>query len=150
MKHATPDTGDQLKWKWSGSMIAPGDLGSPTTASHYTMCLYDQNSRKLRATAPAGGMCGTKPCWKASRGGFRYADKAATGDGLTKIILKPGEAGKAKISLMEKGANLRLPTLPLSTPVTVQLKRSDGNSCWEGTFSAPATNSSGAFSGRSD
>ena len=131
-------------------MIAPGDLGTPTTASSYTMCLYDQGGLKLRATAPAGGVCGTKPCWKASHGGFKLAAKAATGDGLTKIILKPGEAGKAKISVRGKGANLHLPPLQLDTPVRVQLKRSDGNGCWEGTFSAPATNDSGAFSGKSD
>src|SRR6185295_7678805 len=65
----------QLKWWWTGAMIAPPDLGSPISASSYTMCLYAQGALKMTATAAAGGTCGTKPCWKSSSGGFKYADK---------------------------------------------------------------------------
>jgi cysteine-rich repeat protein len=150
MKNATPDTGDQLKWKWTGSMIAPGDLGSPTTASNYIMCLYDQNSFKMIAIAAAGGTCGTKSCWRASGGGFKYGDKIGAGYGLRKITLKPGEAGKAKISVAGRGANLQIPTLQLSTPVRVQLKRSDGSPCWEATYSRAITNTASEFKAKSD
>ena len=131
-------------------MVTPSDFGSPSTTSSYTMCLYDQSALKMTATAAAGGTCGTKPCWKSSGDGFKYADKNGAGEGLTKIALKPGAAGKAKISVAGKGANLHLPTLPLSTPVTIQVKRSDGSACWRGVFSMPSTSSSSAFSARSD
>src|SRR5207249_1795958 len=41
LKNAIPNDGNQLKWRWTGAMVAPSDLGNPRTTSSYTMCLYD-------------------------------------------------------------------------------------------------------------
>ena len=100
--------------------------------------------------APAGGTCAGKPCWKPSGAGFKYGDKELTPDGLSKISLKPGAAAKAKISVGGKSTNLPMPALPLTTPVKVQLGRSDGALCWETTFSSAKTNQADRFSAKSD
>jgi phospholipase C len=141
----------KLKWKWvSSADVATSDFGDPTTTMDYVLCLYDASSEKLSAMAPAGGTCGTKPCWKpSSTVGFKYADKDGTPDGLTKVGLKSGAAGHAKIQVKGGGANLQLPTLPLTTPVVVQLRQSSSSACWEATYST-ATNTSTGFKAKSD
>jgi len=68
-------------------------------------------------------------------------------DGLSTIIFRPGRAGR--IVVKGRGANLALPPLPLTTPVSVQLRRVDGGPCWESTIEAPLVNSATRFRGRS-
>jgi hypothetical protein len=73
------------------------------------------------------------------------------------IRLKSGSApGKAKVSVLAKGANLGFagsaPLLPLDQDpkVTVQLTNSDGR-CWTADYSAPAiVNQSSEFSDKGD
>ena len=96
-------------------------------------------------------MCGTNPCWKVFGGvGFTYRDKVGTPDGLTNIRLKSGGAGKGKIGVKGGGANLHLPMLPLTTPVRVQLRRTDSNVCWDATYSTAVTSTVSEFKARSD
>ena len=83
-------------------------------------------------------MCAGRPCWRETGSGFRYDDPELTPDGLRQVVLREGlAAGKAKIFVKGKGANLPMPSLPLAQPVLVQLHNSDGL-CWEATYSAPA------------
>jgi len=141
----------KLKWKWTSSgTVALADFGSPTTTTDYVLCLYDMSGEKLSARAPADGMCGTKPCWKpAGSSGFKYADKDGTPDGVTKETLKAGAAEHGKIQVKGAGPNLQLPTLPLATPVRVQLRQSSSSTCWEATYST-ATNTASEFKAKSD
>ena len=80
VKDKTPDTGDQVIFKWSnGAATRP-----PTSATRCTTDRLRALRVQLRAarwcfksTAPAAGVCGTKPCWKAlGIKGFRYKDSA--------------------------------------------------------------------------
>jgi hypothetical protein len=123
-------------------------------AAFLSLCLYDTPGGtptfRLDATAPADGICAGKPCWKETRTGFKYKSKDLMPDGLQKITLKEGDTGKAKIAVKGKGLNLGLPSLPLSPPVRVQLKRSDGSACWDATFSNPVANDTGRFKAKSD
>ena len=50
------------------------------------------------------------------------------------IRAHPRAAGKANVLVHGKGGNLRLPTLPLTAPVTLQLQGSSGE-CWTAEFS---------------
>ena len=120
-------------------------------ANDYTVCPYDQTGFLLGAAAPAGGTCGTRPCWKRTRSSsLVYRDKLLDPDGLEKVVLKPGaSAGQAKITVKGKGAKLALPALALTTPVRVQVLRS-GATCWEATFSAASRNDAEVFKARSD
>ena len=126
------------------------DFGNPLATSHYLLCLYDMTGLHLEALAPAGGACAGKPCWKFDRTGYKYSDKELTPDGLFKIHLAAGDASTAKITITAKGSNMGSPPLPLTSPVTVQLLRSDDGTCWNATFSAPNLNSAERFIGRPD
>ncbi len=133
----------RLTWRWSRGTIAPGDLGDPVGGgTAYTLCVYDRSAGasalRVRADAPAGGLCRGRPCWGAKGAGLRYADKDGTPHGIQQLVLKPG-TGSASIVVKAKGADLPAPGLPFAQDpaVTVQLK-ADGGACWEASFEAPA------------
>ena len=139
LKDGAPDTKDALMWKWSkGPATTLAAFGDPSAGDGFVLCIYDGGGLRARATIPGGGLCGTKPCWKASASGFKYASKTLTPDGIKSVGLKQGLiAGKASIKVGGKGAFLDMPALDqLVSPVTVQLTAANGN-CWEATYSAP-------------
>ncbi|MCC6847906.1 MAG: DNRLRE domain-containing protein [Deltaproteobacteria bacterium] len=149
----SPDKKDQLNWKYvKGAATTLADFGDPVASTDYTLCVYDSSARPqpiLLAHAPAGGTCGTKPCWKAIKGGFKYNDKLYTPDGLQQVLLKSGVATKTKILVKGKGIDLPMPTLPLTTMVTVQLK-SEGGVCWETRYSTAQKNFAEQFRAKAD
>jgi len=149
---AFPDD-DMLTWKWksSGTVSLP-DFGDPTTTTDLTLCVIDQGGLKLSATAPAAGTCGTKPCWSIIPGKkLKYSDKDLTPDGVQKVQAQPGDADRGKIQVKGKGANLGVPMLGLTTPVTVRLVRSGGPACWESTYQTNViANTPGTFKAKSD
>jgi cysteine-rich repeat protein len=148
----TPDR-DLLKWKWSkGSRTTVAELGTPQTTTNYRLCIYDASGLRRTLNAPAGGICGAKPCWKPlGASGFTYKDKQLTPEGIQQLKLKSGPDGKAQIQLAGRGTLLALPDLSsVVQPVRFQLRNSDGE-CWDAAFSAPATVHTGAmFKDKSD
>ena len=109
------------------------------------MCLYDASGNAqplLEADVPLGGVCGTRPCWRGTTTSFAYRNAVGDPDGVIKLILKAGVAGRAKVQATAKGANLQTPALPLTLPVTAQLVIADGVSsqCWQTTFTAATVN----------
>ena len=136
---------NKLQWKYSpGDTTPKSDFGNPLATTSYDLCIFEQNAGDSRLAAryaiPAGGTCGSGPCWRESSGGFKYTDKAHASDGISSVVMKQGLApGKTKIILAGKGANLPLPVLPLvqSPNVVMQLRGSNGI-CWETRFGAPA------------
>jgi hypothetical protein len=156
LKNKTPDKKDALVWKWiKGAATTIGDFGTPLTSTDYTICVFDQSANPqplLMSTAPAGGTCSGKPCWKSTKSGFKYRDsKLLDPDGVSTIVLKAGAASSSKVLVRGKGANLGMPGLPLTTPVVVQLKKSDDPSvCWEAQYSNPNKNFSEQFKSFAD
>jgi hypothetical protein len=158
LKDRIPDKGDFLQWKWTkGTATVKTEFGSPLTTTNYTLCVYDDvggtPQLKLRASIPAGGTCRGRSCWKETSRGFKYADKDATPNGVTKLSLKEGLAGGAAIGLQGRGVPLQMPTLELSQQptVVVQLKNDTSGVCWEARFSGPATkNDQAQFRDKSD
>jgi hypothetical protein len=65
------------------------------------------------------------------------------------VNLTPGTDGQAAILLKGKGADLRMPTLPLTAPVTVQLQAASGQ-CWSASYSQAIANSAVGFRASSD
>jgi CSLREA domain-containing protein len=152
LKNSSDDAKDRLAWSWISSAAVPiTDLEDPATgANDFTLCVYDGGLR-LEVTAPAGGSCGSNPCWKRTSSGFAYVDPFLDPDGLSKVLLRAGAAaGKGRIRVRGKGANLEMPAFPLVTPVRVQLLRRFTSTCWEATFSATSRNDAAAFTARSD
>jgi len=136
LKDKTPDASDSLGWKWlRGEETLLAALGAPLVSTSYRVCVWDGASTTLLgAEIPAGGSCGANPCWKdLGADGFKYVDKAATRDGIQKVILKPGVAGAAKVIVKGKGTGLEMPALPLALPVTAQVLASNGE-CWSAVY----------------
>jgi hypothetical protein len=142
----------KLKWRWTSSAaVATSDFGDPAATTDYRLCIYDASGEGWSALAPAGGTCGGRPCWKALGSvGFRYGDRDALPDGLTKMLLAAGTVGRARIQVRGGTANLPLPSLPFTTPVRVQLQRADGGACWEATYGSAVTDGPDGFKAKSD
>jgi hypothetical protein len=94
----------------------------------------------FRSDIPAGGTCGSRPCWKAlSNGGFSYQNKAATPDGVKTLKLQPSATKPSRVSLTGGGPLLSnrpdgLPSLPLPESLLVQLWRGDAGTCVEASY----------------
>ena len=153
LKNSPDDGRDRLTWRWTSSAsVDVSDFQDTVSGTNgYALCVYDQGGRRLAAAAPAGGVCGTKPCWKQTSSGFSYTDKQLDPDGLRRVQLKAGTAGKGKITVKGMGANLDMPIFPLTTPVRVQLlRRGVTLNCWEATFNTSTRNDAEVFKARSD
>ena len=141
---------DALAWHWTkGAATTPAELGDPTSATSYLLCVYDASGTaqpRAALAAPVGGQCAGIPCWRATRPGFLYKDRLATPDGVTRMRLAAGEVdGTAKLVVEGRGAALATPVLPLTAPVLVQLVDTDTGVCWEATHAAPSRSDAGRF-----
>ena len=68
-----------------------------------------------------------------------YRDRDLTPNGIAKLDLRAGDAGRARITVKGKGANLGLPVLPLKQqPSAVVELLNTAGVCWEARFLAPA------------
>jgi hypothetical protein len=134
-----------LLWKWiKGQPTNPTEFGDPTVDTNYRLCVYDGTGTLLmHPLIPAGGTCGTKPCWKPigknATAGFNYKNKFGTPNGVTVITMKAGPIDTAKVIVKGKGIFLNVPGLPLdqSTPIHVQLHNSSTATCFAATYTAP-------------
>lgn len=144
---------DRFVYTWKkGGATTLAEFGNPTQAggAGWDVCLFDGNGSGhdlvLEARVPGGGTCAGKPCWKAAGSkGFKYKDKAGTRRGITKLILKSGDAGKAVMVLKGKGASIQPPPLPLSNAPEVTLQvRNDLGACFGTVFPAPASSNDGS------
>ena len=152
LRNAAADAKDRLQWKWShGAATTVADFGNPLGGTDYALCAYDGAGALLAsASAPAGGDCGGRPCWRATATGFRYVDQQLTPSGLRQITLQAGAAAQAEIAVKGQGGNLALPPLPIThLPVTVQLTSSDG-ACFEATYATTLQNLADRFKAKSD
>lgn len=124
---------DRLAWKWMrGDATVLGDFGDPTTTTDYEFCMYAGSHSTLisSATVPAD-----EARWKAlGKRGFLFVDHGATADGIERILLKHGKAGRSKVIVVGKGDGLPDPTLPTQLPLRVQLVNTDTNTCFEDSY----------------
>ncbi len=151
----TPDTDDTVKWSWvKGAATTVAEYGDPLDATDYVACLYDGASvLRMTLRAPAGGTCGAAPCWRAKRNGkgFAYSDRERTPDGVRKIVLRPGSAGKAKITLSARGDQIPLPPLgPGALLLPLRVQKQGNGLCWEAVYSTPQEHSTAKFKARAD
>jgi hypothetical protein len=143
IRNLSSDLSDRLTWKWTyGAATSKADFGAPLTTTSYQLCVYDAGGRTIgRASAPPGGDCGGRPCWRETNTQLTYKSRDRQPNGKprssVRLKLRAGAAGQAKIQVQGRGAHLGLASLPAAQPVTVQLKQSDGT-CWEAVYSAPA------------
>src|SRR6185369_1924193 len=93
LKLTPGDLRNKLKWKWLGAAAFDvAALGDPTTSDDLLLCTIDQTGFIWEAIIPAGGACGSDPCWSAKPGKIKYVDKAGSLDGVTKMQGASGAA----------------------------------------------------------
>jgi YVTN family beta-propeller protein/cysteine-rich repeat protein len=156
----TPDSKDQVSWKWKKGTIDPVDLGDPTSDTDYELCVIDDGAPVLVFTIPAALTCdGGNDCWKMlgefpAPKGFKYKNKATSLQGVSQLLLKAG-TGKASVGFKAKSVQLTLPGPVLPTyfsqmsDVTVRLRRLDGTQCWESVYTTSAKNTESQFAAKS-
>ena len=142
---------NRLLWKWQhGAATAKADFGDPVGSDDYALCIYDASGLLFEAEIPKG--CPTwARCWKEERNAFQYRTKRNQNieqqqfppDGVRKVLLKAGDDRKASIYIQGKGCNLFRDS-PLEdgldalvSPLTVQLQRSGGSTCWGAVYTFP-------------
>jgi hypothetical protein len=119
-------------WKWiGGAELSQATLGDPTMGDSYALCLYSGASGPPIASAvlPSGNG------W-SQVGASGYKFKGASPNGLGLALLKGGAAGKSKALAKGRGTALPDPSLPLTFPVTVQLRKAGSPLCLESTFAS--------------
>ncbi len=146
-KDKADNTKDKVIFKWiKGAATTVGELGTPTSTTDYSLCLYGSYVGTTGATiatysAPAGA-----PKWKTiGTKGYKYKDPTGVPVGVQKVILKSGVTGKAKVLVKGKGGNLPDPTIPFTLPVLAQVVNSDNAICYEGVFNTAKKNINGVF-----
>ncbi len=136
----------KLDWSWKKNATALADLGDPTAATAYALCVYDTGGLAIATGVRPG------PRWQAlGAKGFRLRNPSGEPGGLVKAALKPG-ATNASLTVQGKGGHLPALDLPLAPPVTAQLVAGDGATCWEGVYApGPRTVSTAyLFKGRAN
>ena len=153
MKTKSPDSRDNLLFTWKkGARTTFSEFGTPPTTTKYSLCVFDQSGLLVEVQVPAGGTCGgSRPCWKQTGSGFRYADSALGNHGAQSLTFGAGPDGKAKIVVRAKGVNLGMPAaLSVVPAVTVQVKNSDG-ACWGAVFgTSPIVSTSEQFKAKGE
>lgn len=152
LKNKSSDTADALSWKWKkGAATGLSDFGQPYATTTYWFCLGDGTGANIFEVAiPPGGDCGGTICWGSTGSAHMFTDSSGANGGVRKVILRPGEQGKASIVLKAQGVNLALPAMPMVTPVTARLSNSLGQ-CWAETFGGAGVlkNTATHFTGKS-
>ncbi len=136
---------DALGWPWGkGEAFEQLDLGTPTTSTTYTLCVYDTTASSPVLAAKLD-VAPSSSLWSDDDPkGVRHKDKAGTSDGVTSLQLKTGAAAKTKVKLTAKGAALPLPAaagtayFEQDPKVVVHLFNSEG-ACWTSEFTSAAT-----------
>ncbi|MEO8133951.1 MAG: hypothetical protein ABI831_08250 [Betaproteobacteria bacterium] len=116
--------------------VTQGQFGNPVTGNTaYKLCIYDAaNQLKGNYTIRrAAETCGTAACWSAiSDKGYKYRDKSTAADGILKMKLIGGAAGKGKIKVIGKNTSGHLPTgiaalMQNQASATVQILTTDAS-----------------------
>lgn len=152
VKKGNSDGMDSFQWKWSrGPEIGYGDLGGFADG---LLCVYDTTAdacsvaTKLKADS-TGGWDSHPPT------GWFFEGSDGNANGIRKIRLKSGEAGKSSAQLTAKGAAIPMPAPANASEmfdqdpvVTVQFFHEFANVCWQSEFAGADVNETTLFKAR--
>lgn len=115
--------------------VVQADFGAPVASdTSYALCVYNNANTLVGSyeVSRGGDTCDGDPCWSEFKDlGFAYKDKLLSADGVSKIQLAGGDAGKGKVKVLGKNKEATMPTgiaalLNGATSATAQFVTSDG------------------------
>ena len=143
-----PAEDHKLSWQWTaGDAFDQGALGSVGVSSQYALCVYDGSSTEY---VERGSLqLATGGYWTSKDpDGALYKDRQGSFGGVSRLQIRTGADGKAKVKLRADGANLLVDSdvYTAAPDVIVQLVNSDGT-CWTSSFAGDQirTNEIGEF-----
>ena len=138
-------------------------FGNPATGTTaYTTCIMNdaRNPVAILQVSRGGQSCGRRSCWRATRPGFSYSDRAASADGMKKMKLIAKEVpGRSVIKgVAVNNARREQDSMPVgipdallqSTDATVRVYQNDppltsAKICWEVTLDQVTKQTSDLF-----
>lgn len=139
IRSQVPTDGNRFVWNWAkGEAVAQAELGNPTDATTYSLCVYDSDVFGSKLLLDFFVPAGTK--WTSTRKGFKYIDKSGAADGVQMMKVNRGADGKARVTFAARGNSMNLPRAqPVQDDLMVaQLWNSEG-ACWTSEFTSPAS-----------
>jgi hypothetical protein len=134
LKLRSDPTKDTLLWKWlKGTSTSQMEFGDPTDTADYALCMYGTLSSLLVAETviPAG-----TAAWSAlDSSGYKYNDPSGAVHSIERVLLKASGENKSKVLIKGNGADLPPLSLPLTSPLTVQLYNGRNGLCWGANYS---------------
>jgi uncharacterized delta-60 repeat protein len=139
----------KLALKWAGTVPS----FDPTASDDVGICVFHDGDRIVKAVAPAGGTCGTSPCWTGAAPNFSYSDSERTPDGVRLVKAKANgikaTAAGPELDLSSEGVPETSGLSSFGPPVLLQVQTGAG-ACVEATFTAGRRVTASSFSGKSD
>jgi len=149
------DDSDRLTWRWSnGDSTSLDDFLDPVTRSAvaFHLCVYDGSGAGeqplVDARVAGAGLCGGRPCWKATAsGGLKFKDASGGQGGVRRIKVRVTPTGRTRLQVKARGGEFTSPELPLVLPATAQLVVDDGESfsCWQAGYAGAVINDASLF-----
>jgi hypothetical protein len=101
-----------MKWRWGrGEGFSQYDLGAPTSATTYALCVYDSSNGTDQLVTEM--QINPNAMWSSKDpSGWIYTDNTGSQDGVMKAVLKAGGLNKSKVRVVARGMNVPIP-LPL-------------------------------------
>jgi hypothetical protein len=145
----TSATKDALVWKWTrGPATSLDDLGDPTDADGYDLCVFDDRDGTASLALDAHVDPGAG--WTPIPRGYRFRDRATGDSGRESLMLRAGTRGNAAITFKARGPNAPSLALPFRQDDAVTVQLLGKNACWEARYTTHSVNGSGTFRARSD
>ncbi len=149
--NGTDPANHSIKWQLTkGPQIDQADFGDPTVATTYSLCIYDQSLGVYSLEDELTVLFGANWTDKDPRG-FFYQDPFGSFDGVTRIQLKTGAAGKSKFHFRAKGLDVPMPVAFSGSEmfdaesVDVTLHNNSTADCWRSSYGAIRTNTPTKF-----
>jgi hypothetical protein len=131
---------DRLVWRWKGGPLDPAELGTPQDQTDLAFCIYDQGGKLVGGAVPPGGNVPAGAQWRALGGGLVYLNRDATAAGVERVVIEPDAGVRGLLMVKGRGAELGVPTPPVTPPLVAQLANLDGDTCWESVFTTTRKN----------
>jgi len=153
IKWTAPDSSKgSLLWKWGkGPEASLSDFGDPMS-ENFSLCVLMESESVDSVVIDARIPTGTG--WQQKKDTqLRFKSSRGDPDGVTRVGIKAGAAGKSKIRVTGKGPNLKIEStaIPESAVITAEFRNQSTGACYAATFRGPfKKNKGGKFRAKSD